>query len=156
METKETVRTADPATRLVHEAGLSGRGLRATMVALAVMAAGLFWVAPVAAQATGTITGTVADAETGAPVSGAQISVPALGVGVLSSGSGRFVLPGVPVGTHELRADRLVCGRPQLGKRGFGTELVAVGQVLSYVRPLDAALFGCGPVWCSWIGSKSA
>ena len=102
METKETVRTAS-----FHEAGLSGRGLRATMVALAVMAAGLFWVAPVAAQATGTITGTVADAETGAPVSGAQISVPAHGVGVLSSGSGRFVLPGIPVGTHELRADRL-------------------------------------------------
>ncbi len=23
------------------------------------------------------------------------------------------------------------------------------GQVLSYVRPLDAALVGCGPVWCS-------
>ena len=26
------------------------------------------------------------------------------------------------------------------------------GQVLSYVRPLDAALVGCGPVWCSLIG----
>jgi hypothetical protein len=44
---------------------------------------------------------------------------------------------------------QIVCGRPEVGKRGFRIELVAVGQVLSYVRPLDAALFGCGPVWCS-------
>ena len=116
METKETAWNADTATALVREAGRCGRGFRVLMVALAVMAAGLFPVAPVAAQATGTITGTVADAETGAPVASAQISVPALGIGVLSSGSGRFTLPAVPVGTHELRADRL----------GFATESMEV------------------------------
>ena len=31
----------------------------------------------------------------------------------------------------------------RIGKRVGG------GQVLSYVRPLDAALVGRGPVWCS-------
>ncbi len=62
---------------------------------------------PASAQATGTITGTVVDAETLEPLVGARISVPALGIGILSLGAGRFVLTGVPVGTHELRARML-------------------------------------------------
>ena len=60
---------------------------------------------PLAAQTNGTITGTVVDAETGVALSGAQISVPALGIGVLARDEGRFVLPGVPAGTHELRVE---------------------------------------------------
>ena len=60
-----------------------------------------------AAQQTGTITGTVADAETGEPLAGAQINIPALGVGILSRAEGRFVLPGVPVGTHELQVEQI-------------------------------------------------
>ena len=45
------------------------------------------------------------EAETGVALSGAQISVPALGIGVLARDEGRFVLPGVPAGTHELRVE---------------------------------------------------
>ena len=59
------------------------------------------------AQQTGTITGTVTDAETGEPLVGAQINIPALGIGILSRAEGRFVLPGVPVGTHELQAQQI-------------------------------------------------
>ena len=59
----------------------------------------------VAGQATGTIIGSVVDAETGAPLVGAQISIPALGAGILSRERGRFVLPGVPAGTHQVQAE---------------------------------------------------
>lgn len=60
---------------------------------------------PAIAQATGTITGTVVDAETGEHLVGARISLPALGLGVFSREAGRIVLAGVPAGTHELRVD---------------------------------------------------
>ena len=55
-------------------------------------------------QLTGTITGTVADSETGEPLSGAQVSIPALQIGVLASAGGEFELLEVPVGTHEVQA----------------------------------------------------
>ncbi len=61
-------------------------------------------VAPVQAQ-TGTILGVVTDAGTGQPLTSAQVYIPALNIGVLSRDAGRFVLPGVPVGTHELQVD---------------------------------------------------
>ncbi len=58
-----------------------------------------------AAQATGSINGVVTDAASGQPISGAQVSIPALGTGVLSSGDGRFALVGLAPGTHEVRAE---------------------------------------------------
>lgn len=54
---------------------------------------------------TGTIVGTVSDAGTGAPLSSAQVHIPALGAGVLSNDDGRFVLPGVEAGAHELHVE---------------------------------------------------
>ena len=54
-----------------------------------------------------------------------------------------------------------VCGRPLVGKSGFRTESVArplVGKVLSYVRPLDAALrwpWASPYVDAPWFVSKS-
>ncbi|MDE0258385.1 MAG: hypothetical protein OXR82_08395, partial [Gammaproteobacteria bacterium] len=86
MET-ETALNVDPARLATLEADRSGLGFKVLTFALAMMAAGLSWVAPVSAQQTGTITGTVEDAETGEPLASAQISVPALGIGVLSSGN---------------------------------------------------------------------
>ena len=78
------------------------------LLVLTVMSLILTWSArPAAAQATGTITGTVVDAETGEPLVGAQVSLPALGTGVLSREAGRFVLLGVPAGTHELRVEMI-------------------------------------------------
>ena len=76
------------------------------LAVLAILGASLALpVGRVAAQATGTITGTVVDAETDAPLVGARISLPALGTGILAGEGGRFVLPGVPVGTHEITAE---------------------------------------------------
>ncbi|MDE0075375.1 MAG: hypothetical protein OXU32_15575, partial [Gammaproteobacteria bacterium] len=87
METVEAVLNVDPAVHAAREAGRSGPVFKVWTFALAMMAAGLTWVVPVSAQQTGTITGTVEDAETGEPLASAQISVPALGIGVLSSGN---------------------------------------------------------------------
>jgi TonB-dependent SusC/RagA subfamily outer membrane receptor len=56
---------------------------------------------------TGTITGQVRDARSGAPVTAAQIHIPGLSLGVLSQANGRFLLINVPVGNHELRAERI-------------------------------------------------
>ena len=54
---------------------------------------------------TGTIVGTVSRAGAGAPLESAQVHVPALEVGVLSREGGRFVLPGVGAGVHELHVE---------------------------------------------------
>lgn len=55
---------------------------------------------------TGRIVGTVLDSSR-TPISGAQISVPAAGLGALSDDAGKFVIRNVPVGTHEVRAVRI-------------------------------------------------
>src|SRR5688572_25856256 len=59
------------------------------------------------AQATGTVTGRVTDGRSGAPIEAAQVYLPGLNLGSLSAGNGRFLIVGVPVGTHQLRAERL-------------------------------------------------
>ena len=60
--------------------------------------------APASAQ-NATVVGTVSNAATGEPLPSAQVYVPALEIGVISREGGRFVLPGVPPGTHELQVD---------------------------------------------------
>ena len=77
---------------------------KAIVVVMAACIPGFVPLATATAQSTGTITGTVVDGETGEPLEGAQVSIPALEIGVLSRAAGRFVLPGVPVGTHEIQA----------------------------------------------------
>lgn len=52
---------------------------------------------------TGTITGTVTDVETLAPVAGAQVSIPDLGLGALANSSGRFLITGVTPGEVTVR-----------------------------------------------------
>ena len=67
--------------------------------------AAAFATAPLQAQQTATVLGVVTDAGTGQPLSSAQVYIPALNIGVLSREGGRFVLPGVPAGTHEFQVD---------------------------------------------------
>lgn len=55
-----------------------------------------------AAAATGTLTGNVSNAATGNLLVGAQVEVPALGRRVFTDPTGRFVLPELPRGTHEI------------------------------------------------------
>ena len=48
------------------------------------------------------MTGAVSNNATGNLLEGAQISVPALGLRTLSDNTGRYVLPALPAGTHEV------------------------------------------------------
>jgi TonB-linked SusC/RagA family outer membrane protein len=65
---------------------------------------------PLAAQATGTVRGTVVEAGTLRPVSGVQVSVPALGRGALTDTRGRYLIVNVPAGEHTVRAQMLGYG----------------------------------------------
>jgi TonB-linked SusC/RagA family outer membrane protein len=59
------------------------------------------------AQQTGTITGRVTDAATLQPLASAQVSIPSLGIGVLTQQNGRFILLNVPAGTHLVSVQRI-------------------------------------------------
>jgi iron complex outermembrane receptor protein len=52
----------------------------------------------------GTITGAVSNAATGNFLEGAKIGIPQLGLTAFTDNTGRFVLAGVPAGTHEVVA----------------------------------------------------
>lgn len=61
---------------------------------------------PLAAQ-TGGIVGTITDIETGAPLETVQVQIAALDISVASRTGGRFAMPVVAAGTHELAAHLL-------------------------------------------------
>jgi TonB-dependent starch-binding outer membrane protein SusC len=61
-------------------------------------------VAPASAQTTGRIAGVVTDAGSGAPLTGAQVSVVGLASRTVTGADGRYVLTGIPAGTHTVRA----------------------------------------------------
>ena len=51
-----------------------------------------------------TVEGLVTDAETGAPVVGAGVVIPALGVGAVTDRDGHYAIADVPPGDHAVRA----------------------------------------------------
>ncbi len=53
---------------------------------------------------TGTVTGTVTDKSTGQPLNGVQVSVVGTNRGGLTDGRGRFLVPAVPPGQHQVQA----------------------------------------------------
>ncbi len=55
----------------------------------------------------GVITGSVNNAGTGNLLEGAKVEIPALGLVALADNTGRYVLSGVPAGTHEIVASYL-------------------------------------------------
>jgi TonB-linked SusC/RagA family outer membrane protein len=59
---------------------------------------------PAAAQETGTIQGTVTDAQSGSPAPGARVMVVGTAIGTVTTAEGRYVLRNVPAGTHTVRA----------------------------------------------------
>jgi TonB-linked SusC/RagA family outer membrane protein len=79
--------------------------MRTTSVCLLGLAALLATARGVEAQ--GTITGTVRDAATSAPLARVTVSVLGTGLGAETDDSGRYALSGVPPGTYRLRARRL-------------------------------------------------
>src|SRR4029079_16769573 len=58
---------------------------------------------PALADDKGTITGKVSDKKTGHALPFANVAVPAAQKGALTDSEGRFTIPGVPVGTYELK-----------------------------------------------------
>ena len=56
----------------------------------------------VAAAAGGAISGSVSNAATGNLLEGARVTIKALGIAGFADNTGRYVLTGVPAGTHEL------------------------------------------------------
>ncbi len=55
-----------------------------------------------AAETGGTLTGTISNAVTKNTLEGAKVEVPALGLSALTDNSGRFVIPNVPAGAHDV------------------------------------------------------
>ena len=95
----------------------------ATVMALGAMFA---WApAPVTAQATGTLVGTVRDAATQRPLEAVQVYIGGTGIGALTNAAGRFLLLNVPAGEHPLVAELV-------GYRS-GTQTVTVGAGESVV-----------------------
>src|SRR5688500_7148503 len=60
-----------------------------------------------AAQARGVVTGQVVDVVSGEPLAGASVLVSGTTLGTITGADGRFSIANVPVGTHEIRANRL-------------------------------------------------
>ena len=69
-------------------------------------AAMLLWPAPMLAQ-TRAVSGTVVDAQTGAPIEGARVAVRGSPAGVASGPGGRFTLPNAPQGAFALAVRRI-------------------------------------------------
>ncbi|MBI5693050.1 MAG: TonB-dependent receptor [Verrucomicrobia bacterium] len=57
-----------------------------------------------AGEPTGAVTGTVSNLATGNLLEGAQLELPALGLRTLTDATGRYLLVGVPAGSHEIVA----------------------------------------------------
>lgn len=85
---------------------------------------------PVAAQATGTIQGTVTDAQAMRPLSDVQVSIPGTRHGALTNAQGRYQLVGVPAGTHAVRAEFI----------GYGSATQSVTVVGGGAASADFAL----------------
>lgn len=75
-----------------------------------IAAASLLWAAPLAAQQTGTISGTVSG-EQGQPLGGAMVRVLGGTLGAVANDNGRYTITNVPAGAHRLRA-QLIGHRP--------------------------------------------
>src|SRR5688572_12192908 len=61
----------------------------------------------VAQREVGQLAGVVTSAETGAPLTAVQVSIVGTSIGALTGPDGRFTLSNVPVGTHEVVAQRI-------------------------------------------------
>jgi outer membrane receptor protein involved in Fe transport len=62
--------------------------------------------APLAAQETGAVRGTVTFADSGLAVAGAVVRIPANGMSATTDAEGRFEIPGLATGTHEVVVER--------------------------------------------------
>lgn len=75
------------------------------LLSLGVLLGFILHSSPVAAQATGSVTGQVLNASSGASISQAQVFVVGTEAGGLTRGDGRFLLTNVPIGTQEITVE---------------------------------------------------
>ncbi|MCY3944066.1 MAG: carboxypeptidase regulatory-like domain-containing protein, partial [Gemmatimonadetes bacterium] len=62
---------------------------------------------PGSAQAQGTLTGTITDAESGTPIAGAEITLIDMNMGANSLDGGLFEIVDIPAGTHDVEVHLL-------------------------------------------------
>ena len=92
-----------------------------------------------AADATGTLSGFVSNTATGNLLEGARVELPQLGLSALTDLTGRYVLTGVPAGTHEVVA--LYTGLDPMRTQitvGAGDRTVRNFDLTSGIYQLDA------------------
>lgn len=102
----------DPGPNIVKTNVKEVSGMRKSLffiVAMGVLTLLSDFVAPpgLSAQQTAVVRGTVTDAQTGQPISGAQVYVRGTSIGTLSNTEGAFLLTNVPAGRVELRVEFL-------------------------------------------------
>ena len=95
----------------LHRQHGAGR-LAALGVALSFVFA--FGLAEKAAAQTGTITGSVQDAVSQAPIAGAQVSIVGTSLGQLANNVGRYLIINVPAGQHTVRVDMIGYGSAEI------------------------------------------
>ena len=105
------------------------RKLRWLLAFLALLTAAV----PAAAQETGSIQGTVTDAQNRSPLAGVRVSVDGTALGAVTDAEGRYAVRGVPAGTRTVRASRI----------GYATAQqqvsVTAGGTATAIFSLDAA-----------------
>jgi len=92
-----------------------------------------------AAETAATITGYVSNVATRNLLEGARVALPQLGVSVLTDQTGRYVLAGVPAGTHEIAVSYIGLD-PASGQVaiGAGQRVVRDFELIAGVYKLDA------------------
>ena len=79
-----------------------------TRCALTAILGSMMLAAPLAAQSgTGVVTGRVLDSASTQPLASASVRIQGTTLGALTQADGSFRIPGVPVGTQQLRATRI-------------------------------------------------
>jgi len=94
----------------------------------------------VCAQETRVVSGVVEDADSGAPVSGAVVTIRGTGLSVVTDPEGRFELPGVPIGRLELVLSHVAYGEQAellvVGASGSLDFLIRVSSRAIELEPL--------------------
>ena len=88
------------------------------------------WCTALAQQPTGTVTGRITDAESRAPVAGANVLITGTQLGVQASDSGTYTIRGVPAGNAELTVIRI----------GYEARRIAVVVVAGETATVDVRL----------------
>lgn len=116
--------------RLPRPIGFRGGGGGLSIAVALVLAGGA--VVPISGQQTGTITGVVSDAATGQTLESALVRMDEAETGVLTNQSGRYLIVGVPAGSHDLNF--LIVG---YGEQSFQVQ-VAAGETTVFNAELTA------------------